>query len=64
MLKILKISRRASQNNFLNKMYTVITQLTQYNTATSLEGPKIRDLQETLKRLSGDQYKNLSFMIY
>ena len=64
MLKILKILRRASQNNCLNKMYTVITQLTQYNTGTPPQCPKIRDLQGTLERLSGDQYKNLSFMIY
>ena len=64
MLKILKILRRANQNNILNKMYTVITQPTQYNTGTSPQGPKIRYLQGTLQRLSGNQYKKLSFMIY
>ena len=39
MLEILKILRRASQNNCLDIMHTVITQLAQDYTGTSPEGP-------------------------
>ena len=39
MLKILKILRRASQNNCLDVVHTVITQQTHENTGTFPEGP-------------------------
>ena len=39
MLKILKILRRTSQNNCLDIVHTVITQLAQDYTGTSPEGP-------------------------
>ena len=39
MLEILKILRRASQNNCLDIVHTVITQLAQDYTGTSPEGP-------------------------
>ena len=50
MLKVLKILRRASQNNCLNIVHTVIAQL------VSPKGPNVFNLQETFKGLSGDQY--------
>ena len=53
MLKILKILRRADQNNCLNMVHTITTQLTQGNTETSSEGLlKIQDPQVTFKGLS------------
>ena len=56
MLKILKILRRPSQNNCLDIVNTVITQLAQDYMRTSPNSPNVRDLQETFKELSGDQY--------
>ena len=56
MLNILKILRRASQNNCLDIVHTVITQLAQDYTKTSPKGPNVWDLQGTFKGLSGDQY--------
>ena len=53
MLKILKILRRADQNNCLNMVHTITTQLTQGNTETSSEGLlNIQDPQVTFKGLS------------
>ena len=57
MFKILKMLRRASQNNCLDIVHAAITQLAQDYTRTSPKGgPNIRDLQGTFKGLSGDQY--------
>ena len=56
MLKILKILRRTSQNNCLDIVYTVITQLVQDYMRTSPKGSNVWDLQGTFKGLPGDQY--------
>ena len=56
MLKILKTFRRPSQNNCLDIVNTVTTQLAQDYTRTSPKSPNVRDLQRTFKKLSGDQY--------
>ena len=56
MLKILKILRRTSQNNCLDIVHTVITQLAQDYTRTSPKGPNTQDLHGTFKGPSGDQY--------
>ena len=57
MLEILKILRRASQDNCLNIVHTLIAQLVQDYMGTSPKGPNIQDLQESFKGLSGDQSK-------
>ena len=49
MLRILKILRRAIQNNCLDIVHTVITQLAQGNGGTSSEGP--------LKMLTSETYR-------
>ena len=58
MLEILRIVRRASQNNCLNIVHTVITLLAQDYTGNvpwrSTEG--LGDLHEIFKGLSGNQY--------
>ena len=51
-VKILKTLRRASQNNYLDMVNTVITQLAQGNRGTFLEGP--------LKILTSGTYRGLS----
>ena len=56
MLKILKILRRASQNNCIDIVYTVITQLAQNYMRTSPKGSNVWNLQRTFKGLSGEQY--------
>ena len=56
MLEILKILKRASQDNCFNIVHTLITQLVQDYTGTSSKDPNIQDLQESFKGLSGDQY--------
>ena len=61
----MKILRRASQNNCLNIMYTVITQLAQDSTGRSAEGPLKVLTSRTYRYLQGTLGGPiLKFMVY
>ena len=62
MHKVLKILRRANQNNYFqyknSNAYRNFSARTG-NPGSFPEGSNVRDLQGTFRRLSGNQYKNL-----